>query len=164
LFTLQTVENSALRQAGFAADRAESDDKVIWDDAEEDEDAGANAAVESSSATHGDDGSEELGDSGEPLSHSSKFPGPSSLRDWSKDDDDEPGLVTTLGGAALHVDTAATAGAQATPIVDLSESPEQPPVAPEPAASKPADPEGTRSRAAGTKRGNQPAPTEPAEK
>jgi hypothetical protein len=64
LFTLQTAENSALRQAGFAADRAESDDEVVWDDTEEDEDAFSNAAVESSSATHGDDGSEELEDSG----------------------------------------------------------------------------------------------------
>jgi hypothetical protein len=81
LFTLQTAENSALCQAGFATDRAESDDEVIWDDAKEDEDASSNAVVESSNATHGDDGSEELEDSGEPLSHSSKFPGPSSLRD-----------------------------------------------------------------------------------
>jgi hypothetical protein len=73
-------------------------------------------------------------------------------------------LVITLGGAALHVAAAAAAGAQATPIVDLPESPEQPPIAPELAALKPADPEGTGSRAAGTKRGNQLAPTEPAEK
>jgi hypothetical protein len=80
LFALQTAENSALRQTGFAADRAESDDEVVWDDAEEDKDAGSHAAVESSSATHGNEGSEELVDSGEPLSHSSKFPGPSSLR------------------------------------------------------------------------------------
>jgi hypothetical protein len=48
--------------------------------------------------------------------------------------------------------------------MDLPESPEQPPFAPEPAASKSADPEGTGSRAASTKRGNQPVPTEPAEK
>jgi hypothetical protein len=89
-----------MRQAGFATDRAESDDEVIWDDAEEDEDAGSNAATESSSATHSNDGSEELEDSGEPLSHSSKFPGPSSLRDWSEDDDDEPGSVATLGGCS----------------------------------------------------------------
>jgi hypothetical protein len=164
LFTLQTAENLALRQAGFAADRAESDDEVIWDDAEEDEDAGSNTAVESSSATHGNEGSKELIDSGELLSHSSKFPGPSSLRDWSEDDDDEPGSVATPGGAALHVAAAAAAGAQAPLIVDLPESPEQPPVAPEPATSKPADLEGIGSRAAGTKRGNQPAPTEPAEK
>jgi hypothetical protein len=164
LFTLQNAENSALRQAGFAADRAESDDEVIWDDAEEDEDAGSNAAVESSSATHGNEGSEELEDSGEPLSHSSKFLGPSSLRDWSEDDDDEPGSVATPGGAALPVATTAATGAQAPPIVDLPESPEQPPIAPELATSKPADPKGTGGRAAGTKRGNQPAPTEPAEK
>jgi hypothetical protein len=147
LFALQTAENLATRQAGFAADRTESDDEVVWDDAEEDEDACSNAAAEGSSATHGDDGSEELEDSGEPLSHSSKFPGPSSLRDWFEDDDDEPGSAVTLGGAALHVAAAAAAGAQATPIVDMPESPEQPPIALEPAASKPADPEGTRSRA-----------------
>jgi hypothetical protein len=164
LFALQTTENSALRQAGFAADRAESDDKVVWDDAEEDEDAGSHAAVESSSATHGNEGSEELVDSGEPLSHSSKFPGPSFLRDWSADDDDETGSVATPGGTALHVAAAAATGAQAPPIVDLPESPEQYPVAPEPASSKPADPEGAGGRTAGAKRGSQPALTEPAEK
>jgi hypothetical protein len=164
LFALQTAENSALRRAGFAADRAESDDEVVWDDAEEDEDAGSHAAVESSSTTHGNEGSEELVDLGEPLSHSSKFPGPPSLRDWSKDDDDEIGSGATPGGAALHVAAAAAAGAQAPPIVDLPESPEQHPVAPEPASSKPADQEGTGGRTAGTKRGSQPAPTELAEK
>jgi hypothetical protein len=77
LFALQATENSTQRQAGFVADRAESDDKVVWDEAEEVEDAGSQATVESSSATHGDEGSEELIDSGKPLSHSSKFPGPS---------------------------------------------------------------------------------------
>jgi hypothetical protein len=153
-----------LRQAGFATDRAELDDEVIWDDAEEDEDVGSNAAVESSCTTHGDERSEELEDSGEPLSHSSKFPGPSSLRDWSEDDDDKTGSVATPGGTTLHVAAVAAAGAQAPPIVDLPESPEQPLVSPEPATSKLADPEGTGGRAAGTKRGNHPAPTEPAEK
>jgi hypothetical protein len=156
LFALQTTENSALRQAGFAPDRAESDDEVVWDDAEEDKDAGSHAVVESSSATHGNEGSEELVDSGEPLSHSSKFPGPSSLRDWSEDDDDETGSVAAPGGAALHVAAAAAAGAQASPIVDLPESPEQHPVAPEPASSKPANPEGIGGRMAGAKRGSQP--------
>jgi hypothetical protein len=48
--------------------------------------------------------------------------------------------------------------------VDLPKSPEQPPIALESAASKLADPERAGSRAAGTKRGNQPAPTEPTEK
>jgi hypothetical protein len=48
LFALQTAENSAQRRTGFATDRAESDDKVVWDDAEEMEDAGSQAAVESS--------------------------------------------------------------------------------------------------------------------
>jgi hypothetical protein len=142
----------AARQIGFAADKEHSDDEVVWDDGE------------GSSATHGDVGSEELEDSGEPLSHSSKFPGPSSLRDWSEDDDDEPGLVVALGGAAFHVAATAAAGAQAIPIVDLPTSPEQPPVAPEPAASKPDDPEGAGSQATGAKRGIQPAAAEPGEK
>jgi hypothetical protein len=164
LFALQTTENSALRRAGFATDRAKSDDEVVWDDAEEDEDAGSHASVESSSATHSNEWSEELIDSGEPLSHSSKFPGPSSLRDWSEDDDDETGSVATHGGAALHVAAAATAGAQTPPIVDLPESSEQHPVAPELASPKPADTEWTGGRSAGAKRGSQPALTEPAEK
>jgi hypothetical protein len=87
----------AARQTGFAADKEHSDDEVVWDDGEEDDDAGSNAAAEGSSATHDDDGSEELDDSGEPLNHSSKFPGPSSLRDWSEDDDNEPGSAVALG-------------------------------------------------------------------
>jgi hypothetical protein len=132
LFALQTAENSAQHRTSLAADRAESDDKVIWDDAEEVEDAGSQAAVESSSATHGDEGCEELIDLGEPLSHSSKFLDPSLLRDWPEDDDGETGSAATLGGVALHVATTATAGAHAPPIVDLPESPEQYPVASEP--------------------------------
>jgi hypothetical protein len=48
--------------------------------------------------------------------------------------------------------------------VDLLASPEHPPVAPEPAASKPDDPEGAESWATGAKRRIQPAPVEPAEK
>jgi hypothetical protein len=158
LFALQTVENSAQRWTGFAADRAESDDKVVWDDAEELEDAGSQAAVESSSATHGDEESEELVDSGEPLSHSSMFPCPSFLRDWSEDDD-ETGSVNTLGGTALHVAAAAAAGAQVPPTVDLPESPEQHPV-----ASEPADYEEAGGRPAGAKRRAQPAPSKPAKK
>jgi hypothetical protein len=164
LFALQAAENLATRQAGFAADRAEPDDEVIWDDAEEDEDAGSNAAAEGSSATYGDDGSEELEDAGEPLSHSSKSLGSSSLRDWSEDDDDEPGPAATLGVAALHVAAAAAAGAQATPIMDLPDSPERHIVAPEPVVTKPAAPEGTGSGASAAKRRNQPAPPEPAVK
>jgi hypothetical protein len=137
-----------MRQTGFAADRAESDDEVVWDDAEEDEHAGSSAAAEGSSTTYGDDGSEELEDAGEPLSYSSKSLGPSSLRDWSEDDDDEPGPSATLGVTALHVATAAAAGAQATPIVDLPDSPERHIVAPEPIAMKPATLEGTGNGAA----------------
>jgi hypothetical protein len=158
LFALQTTENSAQRWTGFAADRAESDDKVVWDDAEEVEDAGSQAAVESSSATHGDEGSDELIDSGEPLNHSNKFPGPSLLRDWSEDDD-EIGSATTLGGVALHVAAAAAAGAQVPPTVDLPESPEQHPI-----ASEPADHEEAGGEPAGAKRRAQPALNEPAEK
>jgi hypothetical protein len=153
-----------MRQTGFAADKEHSDDEVIWDDAEEDDDAGSNAAAEGSSATHSDNGSEELEEPGEPLSHSSKFPGPSSLRDWSEDDDDEPRSAIALGGVALHVAAAAAAGAQAIPIVDLPVSPEQPPVVLEPAASKLDDPEESGSRAPSAKRMIQPAPVEPAEK
>jgi hypothetical protein len=164
LFALQIVENSAVRQTGFTADKEHSDDEVVWDDAEEDNDAGSNAAAEGSSATHGDDRSEELEDSGEPLSHSSKFPGLSFVRDWSEDDDDEPGSATAIGGVALHVATEAAAGAQAILVVDLPASPEQPPVALEPTASKPNDPEGAGSRALGAKRRIQPSPIEPAEK
>jgi hypothetical protein len=145
-------------------DKEHLDDEVIWDDTEEDDDAGSNTAAEGSSATHGDDGSEELAEPGEPLSHSSKFPSPSSLRDWSEDDDDEQRSAIALGGVALHVAAAAAAGAQAIPIVDLPMSPEQPPVVLELAASKPDDPEGAGSRAPSAKRMIQPAPVEPAEK
>jgi hypothetical protein len=159
LFALQTAEDSAQPQAGFATDRAESDDEVVWDDAEEMEDAGSQAAVESSSATHGDEGNDELMDSGEPLSPSSKFPGPSLLRDWSEDDDDDAGSATTLGGVALHVAAIATAGAQVPPTVDLPESPEQRPV-----ASEPADREDAGCEPAGAKRKAQPALNEPAKK
>jgi hypothetical protein len=71
---------------------------------------------------------------------------------------------TTLGGVALHVAAVAAAGAQAISVVDLPASLEQPPVAPEPATSKPDDPEGARNRAPGAKGRIQPAPVEPAEK
>jgi hypothetical protein len=158
------MENSAVHQTGFAADKEHSDDEVVWDDAEGDDDAGSNAAAEGSSATHGNDGSEELEDSGEPLSHSSKFPGPSSLRDWSEDDDDEPGSATTLGGVALHFAAVAAAGAQAISVVDLPASLKQPPIVLEPAASKPSYPEGAGSWAPGAKRRILPAPVELAEK
>jgi hypothetical protein len=159
LFALQTAENLAHRQTGFAADRAESDDEVVWDDAEEMEDASSQAAVESSSATHGDEGSDELIDSSEPLSHSSKFPGPSLLRDWLEDDDDDAGSAATLGGVTLHVAAAAAGGARVPPTVDLPESPEQHPVAPEPA-----DREDVGGDLAGTKRSAQQTLNEPAEK
>jgi hypothetical protein len=154
LFALQTAGNLATRQAGFATDRAELDNEVIWDDAEEDEDAGSNAAAEGSSATYGNDGSEELEDAGEPLSRSSKSPGPSSLRDWFEDDDDEPGSAATHGVTALHAATAAAVGAQATPIVDLLNSSEQHIVALEPVVMKLATLEGTRSGASAAKRRN----------
>jgi hypothetical protein len=153
-----------LRQAGFAADKAQSDDEVVWDNAEEDEDAGSSATAEGSTATYGDDGSKELEDAGEPLSYCSKSLGPFSLRDWSEDDDDEPGPVAALGVIALHVAAAAAAGAQATPIMDLPDSPERHLVSPEPVTTKPAALEGARSGAAAAKRRSQPAPLEPAVK
>jgi hypothetical protein len=124
LFALQTAENLAVHQAGFATDKAHSDDEVVWDDNKEDDDVGSSAAAEGSSATYGDDGSEELEDPGEPLSHSSKSPGLSFLRDWSKDDDDEPEPTATLGVTALHVAAAAAARAKAGPIVEVPDSPE----------------------------------------
>jgi hypothetical protein len=96
---------------------------------------------------------------GEPLSHSSKFSGPSILRDWFEDDDGETGSAATLGGVALHVATVAAAGVQAPPIVDLPESPE-----PRPIASEPVDHEKAGSEPAGAKRRAQPASSEPAEK
>jgi hypothetical protein len=133
------------RQAGFTADRAESDDKLVWDEAEEVEDASSLAAVESSSTTQGDEGNFEPIDSGEPLDHSSKFPSPSLLRDWSDDDNGDAGSAATLGGIALHVATAA--GAQAPPTVALPESPERCSAAPEPA-----DPEEAEDDLAGAKR------------
>jgi hypothetical protein len=159
LFALQAAENLTQRQAGFGAGRAELDDKVVWDEVEEVEDASSQAAVRSSSATHGDIGSEELMDSGGLLSHSSKFLGPSLLRDWFEDDDGETGSATTLGGVALHVATAAAAGVQALPIVDLLESLE-----PHPAASEPVGREEAGSGPVGSKRRAQPASSEPAEK
>jgi hypothetical protein len=147
------------RQAGFAADRAESDDKVVWDEAEEVEDASSQAAVESSSATQGDEGNDELVDLGKPLDHSSKFPSPSLLRDWSKDDDGDAGSAATLGGVALHIAAAAAAGAQAPPIVDLPESLERCS-----AALELADPEEAGDDLAGANRKAQPASSEPADK
>jgi hypothetical protein len=159
LFALQAAENLTQRQAGFAADRAESDDKVVWDEAEEAEDASSLAAVESSSTTQGDEGNDEPVDSGEPLVQSSKFPSPSLLRDWSDDDDGDAGPAATLEGVALHVAAAAAAGAQAPPIVDLPGSPERSSAAPEPA-----DPEEAGDDLASAKRKAQPASSEPADK
>jgi hypothetical protein len=160
LFALQAAENLTQRQAGFSADRAESDDKVVWDEAEEVEDASSLAAIESSSTTQGDEGNDEPVESGEPLDPSSKFPSPSLLRDWSDDDDGDTGSAATLGGVALHVAAAAAAaGAQASPTVDLPESPERCSAAPEPA-----DPEEAGDDLAGTKRKAQPASSEPADK
>jgi hypothetical protein len=159
LFALQAAENLTQRQAGFTADRAESDDKVVWDEAEEVEDASSQAAVESSSTTQGDEGNDEIEDSGELLDHSSKFPSPSLLRDLSDDDGGGVGSATTLGGIALHVAAAATAGAQAPPIMDLPKSPGRRSATPEPA-----DLEEAGGDLAGLKRKAQPAFSEPADK
>jgi hypothetical protein len=161
LFALQIVENLAVRRAGFAADKEHSDDEVVWDDGKEDDDAGSHAAAEGSSATYGEDGSVELEDSGEPLSHSSKSPGPSSLRDWSEDDDDELEPIAALGATALHVAAAAAAVANAGPIVEVPDSPEQPAAGPEPVVLEPAAPAGAGSEVAAAKKRSGPAPPEP---
>jgi hypothetical protein len=154
----------ATRQASFTADKTHSDDEVVWDDDDEDDDAGSSADAEGSSATYSDDESEELEDQGESLSHSSKSPGPSSLRDWSKDDDDELGTPVALGEIALHVATAAAVGGKTSPIVEVPDSPEQPPATLKPAAPKPVAPEGAGSGAVAAKKRSQPAPPEPTQK
>jgi hypothetical protein len=152
----------ATRQSCFAADKAHSDDEVVWDDGEEYNDTGSNAAAEGSSATYSDDGSEELEDSGEPLSHSSKSPGPSSLRDWSEDNDDEPAPPAALGATALHVAAAAGTGGKAGPIVEVPDSPEQPAAAPEPVILESGALAGAGSKVAATKKRGGPTPPEPA--
>jgi hypothetical protein len=134
-------------------------DKVIWDEAEEVEDASSQAAAESSSATQGDEGNDELEDLGEPLDHSSKFSSPSPLRDWSEDDNGDAGSATTLGGVALHMAATAAARAQAPPTVDLPKSLERCS-----AASESADPEEAGDDLASAKRKAQPASSEPADK
>jgi hypothetical protein len=141
-----------------------SDDEVVWDDNDEDDDAGSSATAEGSGTTYGDDGSKELEDHDESLSHSSKSLGPSSLRDWSKDDDDELGPSAALGAIALHVVAAAAAEAKTSSIVELPDSLEQPPAAPRPAALKLAAPEEAGSRVVAAKKRSQPAPPEPAQK
>jgi hypothetical protein len=156
------VENSAQRRTGFASDREESDKEVIWDEAKETEDTGSQGAVESSSATQGDEGNDELADSGEPLDHSSKFPSSPLLRDWSKDDNGDAGSTATLGGVALHVAAAAAAGAQTPPTVDLPESPERRSAAPEPVDREEAkdDPTVTKRKAQEAGAGSEgPAPS-----
>jgi hypothetical protein len=130
LFALQTADNQATLQADFTADKVRSDDEVVWDDNDEDDDDGSSIAPEGSGATHDNDGSEELEEQGESLSHSSKSPCPSSLRDWSKDDD-ELKPSASLRATTLHV---ATAGGKISPVVDMPDSPEWPPAAPKPAA------------------------------
>jgi hypothetical protein len=54
LFALQTVKNKATRQAGFVADKAQSDDD------DDDDDDGSSIAPEGTGATHDDDVGKEL--------------------------------------------------------------------------------------------------------
>jgi hypothetical protein len=49
-----------MRQAGFAANKVQSDDEVIWDDDNDNDDDGSSIAPEGSGATPDNDGSEEL--------------------------------------------------------------------------------------------------------
>jgi hypothetical protein len=135
-----------------------SDNEVIWDDDDEDDDAGSSAAAEGSGATDDDDESEEPKEQGESLSHSSKSPCPSSLRDWSEDDDKlEPSAALRV--TTLHVAAAAATGGKISPIVDVPDSPEQPLAAPEPAAL-----ETPGGGTAGPKKRTHPAALEPAQK
>jgi hypothetical protein len=159
LFALQTAENQATRLAGFAADKAQSDDAVVWDDDDDDEDDISSITPEGSGATHDDDGSKELEGQGESLSHSSKSPRPSSLRDWSEDDDEELEPSATLGATALHVAAAATAGGKISSVVEVPDSSEPQPAAPKSATSK-----RPRGGMAVPKKRTQPAPPEPAQK
>jgi hypothetical protein len=156
LFALQTTENQTTHQADFIAVKAQSNDKVVWDDDDEDDDNGSSVAREGSGLTHDDDGSEELEEQGESLSHSSKSPCPSSLKDWSKDDDDELELAAALRATTLHV---AAAGGKISPVVDAPDSLERLLAALKPAASK--KPGGGM---AAPKKRTQLAPLEPAQK
>jgi hypothetical protein len=159
LFALQTVENQATCQAGCAADKAHSDDTIVWDDNNDDDDDGSSIALEGSGATHDDNGSEELEGQGESLSHSSKSPRPSSLRDWFKYDDDELEPSVALGATALQVATAAVTGGKISMVVEVPDSPERQPAAPKPATSK-----RPRGGTAAPKKRTQPAPPEPTQK
>jgi hypothetical protein len=147
-----------MRQDGFDADRAQLDDVVAWDDDDDDDDDGSSIAPEGFGAVHDDDGSEELEGQGESLSHSSKSPHPSSLRDWS-DDDDELGPTAVLGATTLHVAAAASARGVIPPVVEVSDS-----LAWEPAASEPARLEKSEGGVAASKKRSQPAPPDPAQK
>jgi hypothetical protein len=153
------LKSSPRHQAGFAFDKAHSDDAVVWDDDYDDEDDGSSIAPEGSGATHDDDEGEELEEQGESLSHSSKSPCPSSLRDWSEDDDDELELPAALGAIALHVAAAAAAGGKISPVVEVPDTSERQPAAPKSATSK--RPGG---RTAAPKKRAQPALPEPAKK
>jgi hypothetical protein len=147
-----------MRQAGFAADKTHSDDEVVWDDDGEDDDAGSSATFEGSCATYDDNESGELEEQGESLSHSSKSPCPSSLRDWSEDDDElEPSAAH--GAIALHVAAVAAAGGKISPIVDVPDSLEQPSATP-----KPSTLETPGGGTATPKKKTQPAPPESAQK
>jgi hypothetical protein len=158
LFALQTAENQAMHEAGFDADRAQSDDEVAWDDDNDDDDDGSSVAPEGSGAVHDNDRSEELEGQGESLYHSSKSPHPSSLRDWFNDDD-ELGPSAVLGATALHVAAEAAAGGTIPPVVMLPNSPAQ-----ELAALEPARKEKPGGGAAASKKRSQPVPSEPAQK
>jgi hypothetical protein len=75
---------------------------VAWDD------DGSSTAPKASGTAPGDDVSEELEEEGETLGHSSKSLHPTSLRDWSENDDDELEPPAALGATALHVAIAST--------------------------------------------------------
>jgi hypothetical protein len=123
-------------------DKEKSDDEVIWDDDDDDDDS-SSAAPESSGASlggsgtiHDDDESEELEGEVETLGHSSKFFRPSSLRDWSEDNDDEQEPPAALGATSLHVATTAAVGGRIPPVIVFRDSPVWQLAVTEPATSK----------------------------
>jgi hypothetical protein len=61
---------------------------------------------------------------------------PTSLRDWSEDNDDELEPPAALGPTALHVAAAATSRRRILPVMELSNSPARQPAAMEPTTWK----------------------------
>jgi hypothetical protein len=144
-------------QAGFKNDREVSDGQETWVDDDNNESSGT--VPESSGTIHEDDGSEELEGEAKTLGHSSKSFRPSSLRDWSEDDDAEQEPPTALEATALHVAAATAARGRAYPVVALPDSLMQ-----QLATSEKVMPKKPEGGAIASKRKAQPAQEEPVKK